>query len=50
MSSTAPRTSFTSGRAATLAMAAWMAAVSSPPDGATVSATGTTGRATPPPR
>ncbi len=47
--STAPRTPLASGRAETASMAAWIALVSSPPEGATVLATGTVGRGTPPP-
>jgi hypothetical protein len=47
---TAPRTPLTRGRADTVLMAAWIAAVSSAPEGPIVSATGTMGMGTPPPR
>jgi hypothetical protein len=47
--STAPRDPFISGRRATASSAAWMTAVSSPPDGLTISTAGTFGSATPPP-
>lgn len=48
-SRTAPRKPFTSGSAETRVRAARMAAVSSPPEGPRVSATGTAGSGTPPP-
>jgi hypothetical protein len=47
---TAPRNPLASGvRAATALMAAWMAEVSSPPEGLTFRRTGKFGRLTPPP-
>src|SRR2546429_4058693 len=48
-STTAPRKPPDSDRFDTVSMAAWMAAVSSPPEGFTATAIGTVGSATPPP-
>jgi len=49
-STTAPRKPSASGLPPTMSMAPWMAAVSSLPDGPSVTAAGTSGSGTPPPR